>query len=149
MSKTQINYKSVVKELSKGLKSLQVVNEINPRDFQLREHRTLYVGSARQSGLTDYAIDLANDHGVRALVLVPNLAAIYDFIGKYKDRFPNEKVSEFPIVLSDYPDNYPEDRFDVVIIDDSSHYFSRYNMNKVYKYLAECTCSDAIIYRFR
>ncbi|ANZ48540.1 hypothetical protein BIZ78_gp035 [Erwinia phage vB_EamM_Caitlin] len=147
MSKTQINYDLVVKELSKGLIALDsdVAKQCNMLPhIALSEFRTIRYGAGRQKGVTEFVTKLAGEHQGPVLVLTHATPLRDEFIFRVEGNYPGK--NNITSLSGYFPENWRAEKFSLVVIDEAGFFFKKFGYDKMYRSLATQTTDDVVIH---
>ncbi|EGH2802947.1 hypothetical protein ID964_004478 [Salmonella enterica] len=145
MSKTHVNYNIVVEELSKGLTDLD--SKDNPFTDRygpdaLSEFRTIRYGSGRQTGLTDFAVELAKNHKGEVLFVNPKGFLEDDVIYRLGlDDLP-ENITQ----IIGYPSARDKVKYSLVIVDNAGVFFGIFRHKKFFRLLANSVTKDVVVH---
>lgn len=145
MSKTHVNYNIVVEELSKGLTDLD--SKDNPFTDRygakaLSEFRTIRYGTGRQTGLTDFAVELAKNHKGKVLFVNPKGFLEDDVLF----RLGLEDLPENITQIIGYQMGTEKEKYSLVIVDNAGIFFSIFRYMKFFRLLANSVTKDVVIH---
>jgi hypothetical protein len=120
--------KSLVSSHFKCLKTnemLESSKHMNGVQFA-QEYKTIKVGSHRQSGHSTAAIDILEKYAKHGLLVVP----FYTMVSRYA------KSDKYTVVCDSYFKfiGYPDDAFDVIVLDCASMLSTSFKHNLTYKF---------------
>lgn len=147
MSKTQINYDLVVKELSKGLVSIDSATarrcNMLPH-IALQEFRTIRYGAGRQKGVTTHAVELASWFRGEVLYLIHSPILRDNVMKRYEEQLAVN--CELTVLCGYLPENWQPKKFGLVIVDEAGFFFNKFSYDKIYRSLAPLVTDNVVIH---
>lgn len=156
MSITRIDYRAVVKELSKGLIELDS-DEARSCGFlphiALSEFRTIRYGAGRQKGVTTHAVDMSAKFHGSVLYLVHNEALRCEVVEKFHEKAAGN--GWLTVHCNYLPEGWKRatgagisgyEKFGLVIVDEAGFFFNKFSYDKIYRSLVDVVTPDVVIH---